>query len=181
MSQGSSIDKLTVYHGTTSLFNTIDVSLGKPYKDFGQGFYVTENYTHARNLAIRNKRLEQERGNKACSAYVYSYTLDMVKATNFSIKEFTVADLEWMRFVLANRSFRGKSHHYDIVIGPTANDDTSLVLKSYFSGLYGDVESERALTVALDMIEAENLPSQVYFGTNEATVSLAQKGAVRKV
>jgi hypothetical protein len=181
MSQQNNTDKLIVYHGTTSLIDTIDVALGKPYKDFGRGFYVTENYAHAQNLAIRNKRLEQERGNKKCPAYVYTYVLDMIKANDFAIKKFAVADLEWMRFVLANRSVREKNHQYDIVIGATANDDTSLVLKSYFSGLYGDVESERVLTLALDMIEAENLPSQIYFGTNEATECLAQKGAVRKV
>ena len=181
MSQKNCTDKLIVYHGTTSLFDTIDVALGKPYKDFGQGFYVTENYAHAQNLAIRNRRLEQERGNKKCSAYVYSYTLDMIKTTEFAIKEFLTADLEWMRFVLANRSVKGKSHNYDIVIGATANDDTSLVLKSYFSGLYGDIESERALMLALEMIEAENLPSQIYFGTNKATACLTQKGAVRRL
>jgi len=181
MSINNLADRLTVYHGTTSLINTINVAIGKPYKDFGRGFYVTEDFKHAKNLAIRNRRLEQERGIKECAAYVYTYTMDVLKAKEFAHKVFNVADLEWMRFVLGNRSVRGKNHNYDIVIGPTANDDTSLVLKSYFSGLYGDVESERALTLALDMIEAENLPSQIYFGSNEATVCLTQKGSVRKV
>jgi hypothetical protein len=55
------------------------------------------------------------------------------------------------------------------------------VLKSYFSGLYGSVDSERALTIALEMIEAENLPPQIYFGSNSAIDCLKQKGAVRKV
>jgi hypothetical protein len=52
---------IVVYHGSTSLIETIDVSKGKPYKDFGRGFYVTQDYTHAKNLAARNKRLELER------------------------------------------------------------------------------------------------------------------------
>ena len=92
-----------------------------------------------------------------------------------------MANLDWMRFVLANRRVRGRSHTYDIVIGPTANDDTSLVLKSYFGGLYGDVESERALRTALDLIEAENLPVQIYFGSNSSIICLKQKGTVRRV
>jgi len=174
-------DSLIVYHGTTSLIDTIDINIGKPYKDFGRGFYVTENFIHAKNLAVRNKHFEQERGNKEAAAYVYTYLMDVVMAKDFSFKVFSVADLEWMRFVLSNRSVREKSHKYDIIIGPTANDDTSLVLKSYFSGLYGDVDSDQALMLALDMIEAENLPSQIYFGSNEATSCLSQKGSVRKV
>ena len=172
---------LTVYHGTTSLIEEINVEKGKPYKDFGRGFYVTENYSHAKNLAVRNKRLEQELGVQDCAAYVYTYLLDMNKAQKFKMLEFEDANLDWMRFVLANRRVRSRSHDYDIVIGPTANDDTSIVLKSYFGGLYGDVDSEKALKLALDMIEAEKLPAQIYFGSNNAACCLTQKGTVRKV
>jgi len=172
---------ITVYHGTTSLIDAIDVDQGKPYKDFGRGFYVTQNYTHARNLAVRNKCFERERKGQESVAYVYAYALDMNKAQSYKILEFALADLDWLRFVLANRRVRGRSHNYDIVFGPTANDDTSLVLKSYFGGLYGDVDSERALRTALDMIESENLPAQIYFGSNRATACLEQKGTVRKV
>jgi len=181
MSVESISDVLTVYHGTTSLFDVIDVTKGKPYKDFGRGFYITENYIHAQSLAIRNKRLEQERYGRDSSAYVYTFSLDMEKVREFKILEFSVADLEWMRFVLANRNVRDRSHDYDIVTGPTADDDTSLVLKSYFGGLYGDVESEQALRLALDMIESEKLPAQIYFGSNDATQCLTQKGTVKRI
>jgi len=174
-------DILTVYHGTISLIGSVDVSKGKPYKDFGRGFYVTQDFAHAKNLANRNRLLEQERFKQKFSAYVYTYALDMNVVRTFHVKEFPAADIDWMRFVLSNRSVRDKNHSYDVVIGPTANDDTSLVLKSYFSGLYGDVDSERAITIALEMIEAENLPEQIYFGLNCALVSLSQKGSVRKI
>jgi len=172
---------LTVYHGTTSIIDVIDVKNGKPYKDFGRGFYVTEDLFHAQNLAVRNKHLEQERSGNKCSAYVYTYTLDMEKVYELNMKKFTVADLEWMRFVLSNRGVHDKSHNYDVVIGPTANDDTSIVLKSYFSGIYGDVNSDKALRLALEMIEADNLPEQIYFGSNKATVCLTKKGSVKRV
>ena len=39
-----------VYHGSTALFDAVDVNKGKPYKDFGRGFYVTENPNHPKNL-----------------------------------------------------------------------------------------------------------------------------------
>ena len=175
------MDILTVYHGTTSLIDVIDVSKGKPYKDFGQGFYVTQDLNHAKNLAMRNKVIETERQGKIVPAYTYTYSFDTSKLINFNTKIFDEADPEWMRFVLTNRSSRSKIHDYDIIIGPTANDDTSLVLKSYFNGLYGDIDSERALNFALEMIEAENLPEQIYFGSNKATVCLTQKGSARKL
>ena len=181
MSISDSPHDIIVYHGCTSLIETIDIDRGKPYKDFGRGFYVTQDFPHARNLAIRNKRLERERYGHECASYVYAYTFDIQKVPRLNIKEFTVADLDWIRFILSNRRIRERNHDYDIIIGPTANDDTSLVLKSYFSGLYGDVESERALTIALEMIEAENLPIQICFSSNSATACLTQKGTVRKV
>ena len=181
MQKHNNPDNLIVYHGTTHLIDSIDVEKWKPYKDFGRGFYVTQDFNHARNIAVRNKQLEKVQYGNDAASFVYSYDMDMKRAQSFSIKEFTEADLDWMRFVLNNRRISGKSHNYDIIIGPTANDDTSLVLKSYFSGLYGDIESDRALAIALEMIEAENLPYQIYFGTNIAIDCLAQRGKAKKV
>ena len=171
---------ILVYHGTTSLFDEIETSKGKPYKDFGRGFYVTRNYSHAANLAVRNKRLEQERFGRKCEAYVYTYEMDWERLSDFSVKEFTEADMSWMYFVLENRKTKECAHEYDIVIGPTADDDTSAVLKAYFGGFYGDVGSDTAITLALKMIEAEKLPPQIFFARNNATSILEQKGqAVR--
>ena len=67
---------IIVYHGSISLINTIDVTKGKPYKDFGRGFYVTESKSHASNLALRNKRIEKERYGKSCDALLYTYKMN---------------------------------------------------------------------------------------------------------
>ena len=171
----------TVYHGTTSLFDNIEVSMGKPYKDFGKGFFVTRTYSHAASIAQCNKRLELERFKRRCEAYVYTYEMDMEMLSRFNVKEFKEADMEWMQFVLDSRRSRERTHEYDIVIGPTAVDDTSTVLKAYFGGFYGDVGSDDAVLIALKMIEAEKLPPQVFFARNEATVILKQKGLVKRI
>ena len=47
---------ITLYHGTISEFNSIDVLKGKGYKDFGPGFYTTEVKGHAIKIANRNKK-----------------------------------------------------------------------------------------------------------------------------
>ena len=170
---------ITVYHGSTYLFETIDVAKGKPYKDFGRGFYVTENFNHAKTLAVRNKMIETAQYSRDTNAYVYIFEFDLTSTKkNFSVKEFKDADLAWMEFVLANRKVRERSHDYDVVLGPTANDDTSIVLKAYFSGLYGDIGSTGAIETALRLIEADKLPSQIYFANNSATKFLTQKGQV---
>ena len=168
-----------VYHGSTTLFDAIDVNKGKPYKDFGRGFYVTENPNHAKNLALRNKKIEAERYNRNVNAYLYTFEFDLISTKNeFDVREFKDADLIWMEFVLANRKVRDRSHSYDVVLGPTADDDTSIVLKAYFGGLYGNVGSRRALETALNLIEADKLPPQIYFANKSALKFLTRKGQV---
>ena len=170
-----------VYHGSTSLLDTIDVSKGKPYKDFGCGFYVTKSNRHARNIALRNKRLEIERFGRACEAYIYEYEMNMSGLPGFNVKEFVSADLNWVQFVLANRKARTRTHNFDIVIGPTANDDTMVVLNAYLDGLYGEIGDEEALKILLKNIEAEKLPGQIYFANNEAAALLIPKGPCEKL
>ena len=172
---------IVVYHGSISPIEKIDVAKGKPYKDFGRGFYVTKSKTHASNLALRNKRIEIERFGRPCEAYLHTYEMDMLKLTGFNVKEFPDADLEWIQFVLANRKVRDRTHDYDAIIGPTANDDTMVVINAYLDGLYGEVDSESALNMLLKNIEAENLPVQIYFSKNESTALLIQKGQVEKL
>ena len=171
---------ITVFHGSTTLFEEIDVTKGKPYKDFGRGFYVTRDLNHAKNLAVRNQRLEYRRHSRKVDLYIYTYDFDLQTAkTKCRIKDFVLADMEWFEFILANRKSKGCAHDFDIVLGPTADDDTSLVLKAYFAGIYGDVGSALAKETAIRLLEAENLPPQVFFATQFATQFLTRKGEVK--
>lgn len=173
---------ITVYHGSTYLFEKIDVEKGKPYKDFGRGFYVTENPNHAKSLALRNKQIEFERYNRHVDVYLHTFEFDLYESKKkFNVIEFKGADLIWMQFVLSNRKVRERAHTYDIVIGATADDDTSVVLKAYFGGLYGDIDSNEAITTALKLIEADKLPPQIYFANNESTKFLKRKGRAERI
>ena len=174
----SLIAKTIVYHGSTSILDRIEVDRGKPYKDFGRGFYVTKSRVHATNIAKRNKRIEKERYGKTCEAYLYTYEMNMKGLSGFRVKEFKVADIEWVQFVLANRKTRNRTHDYDVVIGPTANDDTMVVINAYLDGLYGDIGDDDTLRTLLRNIEAENLPGQIYFSSDEAAGLLIPKGQV---
>jgi len=169
---------IIVYHGSTTLIETIDVTKGKPYKDFGRGFYVTKSKTHASSLALRNRRIEKERYGRSCEAYLYTFEMNMSRLSGFIIKEFSSADFEWLQFVISNRRVRDRTHNYDVVIGPTANDDTMVVLNAYLDALYGEIGEEDSLLTLLKNIKADKLPGQVFFSSNEAARTLFQTGQV---
>lgn len=46
---------MILYHGTNMYFDKIDLSKCMPYKDFGQGFYLTNIREQAYDMAKRKK------------------------------------------------------------------------------------------------------------------------------
>jgi hypothetical protein len=156
---------ITLYHGSLCQFAEIDVLKGMNRKDSGKGFYATQTRIHAVDIAKRNQQIVYKRTKAMKEAYLYTYTLDTKMVENLNIKEFNSADLKWIKFILKNRNHSGKTHNFDIVAGPTADDDTNLVLNAYMGGLYGELGSDDALQLLIRNIEASNLPHQVFFGS----------------
>ena len=87
-----------------------------------------------------------------------------------NVKEFATADREWMRFIVLNRESKSKvqEHEYDIVIGPTANDNTRAAIQTIVPLTKGQVMSDRAIDALIALIEPDNLPGQFYIGTQRA-------------
>ncbi|MCL2010792.1 MAG: DUF3990 domain-containing protein [Synergistaceae bacterium] len=174
-------DILALYHGTTHDFKEIDVRRGKPFKDFGHGFYLTESYERARNIAIRNRRIEENRMRAMgyeteLPVFVYAYEFDLSEMNKLNVKRFNTADREWLRFIIANRMNRTRQHDYDIVIGPTANDDTRASIRTVMNAANGAIFSDTALNLLIEMLEPNNLPEQYYFGTSKAAAMLKLTG-----
>ena len=48
---------MILYHGSNVAIEEIDLSLCKPYKDFGKGFYLTDIRSQADDMASRRVRL----------------------------------------------------------------------------------------------------------------------------
>ncbi|MCL2814270.1 MAG: DUF3990 domain-containing protein [Oscillospiraceae bacterium] len=172
---------LALYHGTTHDFTEIDVMRGKPFKDFGQGFYLTEIYEHARNIAVRNRRIEENRlraiGDETkLSVFIHTYEIEIEAMNKLNVKRFETADREWLRFIIANRMNKTRQHEYDIVIGPTANDDTRTSIRAVMNAANGAILSNTALNLLIEMLEPNNLPKQYYFGTSKASVLLKFMG-----
>ena len=174
-------DILTLYHGTTHIFTDIDVLRGKPFKDFGQGFYLSEHYESARNIAERNRRIEESRlramGNEAeLPIFVYTYEFKLLEMNRLNVKHFASADREWLKFIVINRMNRTRQHDYDIVIGPTANDDTRTSIRTVMNAANGAILNDDALNLLIKMLEPNKLPQQYYFGTNKAAATLKLTG-----
>lgn len=48
---------MKLYHGTNIDFDVINLTKSNKYKDFGQGFYLTDIRSQAEELAIKKSRL----------------------------------------------------------------------------------------------------------------------------
>jgi len=179
---------IILYHGTIYEFDKIDVTKGKWNKDFGRGFYTSRDVRHAERLAIRNKFIEEERFalrgvKKSVTPWLCTYEFNLDNLAALSVKEFTVVDREWMRFVVLNRESRSKTkeHEYDIVIGPTANDNTRAAIQTVMPLTKGQVMTNKAIDALIALIEPENLPWQFFFGTQHAAdlLRLVERGIIR--
>jgi len=165
-----------LYHGTVSEIQHIDVNLGRGRKDFGKGFYMAVSKSQAIGMmhkkyreAVRRSRRKEK---NAFSEKLYEISLDEEYLSELDIKAFRAADLEWLDFILMCREKGGMPHNYDMVIGPTADDDTVLCLKAYWDGLYGTVGSESARKILLNNLETENLGIQYFVGKQEVADQL---------
>jgi hypothetical protein len=160
-----------LYHGSVSEIVRVDVTKGRDKKDFGKGFYIAVSKSQAVGMMHKKKREAVRRGRNKNSVdikeYLYEVKLDVEYANNLDIKVFEQADEEWLDFILMCREKGGVPHNHDIVIGPTADDDTMLCLRAYWSGLYGKVGTFEAKQILLNNLETENLGIQYFIGDQE--------------
>ena len=180
-----------LYHGSIFDFDDIDVNKGRGYKDFGRGFYTTAVASHAEKLALRNKAIAERRNvlldkSKDSSkripvvAYRYNYICSE-QFENLKVKIFEKADSEWLRFIIENRLSKDSVHDYDIVIGPTADAETTTIINEYFDELKESGYAEEICQKVIDELKPENLPKQYFFRTKEAIQTLKSDTIKRQV
>lgn len=149
---------MRLYHGSNEVISAIDISKGKKYKDFGQGFYTT----HIEEQAVLwSKRIAERYGG---NPVVTEFEFDLEKAhkEGLKIKIFEKPDKEWALFVMANRNREIDFHHdYDIVIGPVADDNMARLFGLYDMNII-DLEAVVAGLIYKD------LNSQYFFATEES-------------
>ena len=162
---------MIVYHGSSEIVKKPDVLHSYRALDFGKGFYMALSKTQAIGMMHKKYRevTKRMRNNKleGVSEKLYEIRLDLGYLNTLNVKLFDTADIDWLDFVLLCRSEGGIPHHYDVVIGPTADDNTILCLKAYWDGVYGRIGSTDAKRILLNNLEVENLGIQYYIGKQE--------------
>lgn len=140
------MDKLILYHGSSEIIKKPEYGKGKPYNDYGQGFYCTEHIELAKEWACT----EDTNG----FVNIYELDISVLKVLNLSSDEFTI--LHWLALLMKNRKVRISTpvmkrgtewlyqnflpdiKGYDAIIGYRADD-------SYFSFARSFVNNEISL------------------------------------
>jgi hypothetical protein len=100
--------------------------------DFDQGFYMTTDKAQSERFSeIVRKRYKQ--GIPTVS--VFEFDMETAEKT-LSIRRFQHPDADWFRFVVQNRRKAYQGDHFDIVVGPVANDDVMPTIQAYLSGFF---------------------------------------------
>lgn len=125
---------MKIYHGSANRIEKPEYGKGKPYNDYGLGFYCTEDIEMAKEWSCG----EDHDGFANC----YDFELSGLKVLNLNAPQYTI--LHWLTVLLKNRTFRltnpiakdAKEYlmenfhvptdQYDVIIGYRADD-------SYFS------------------------------------------------
>ena len=88
---------MKLYHGSNIEMITPDLSRSKPYKDFGQGFYLSADRNQAMRMA-EQKTLQMLCGTPIVSEFEFDERL--LSDKELSIKTFHNYSVEWARFVI---------------------------------------------------------------------------------
>lgn len=151
---------ITLYHGSNTAIQEIDLSMSKPDKDFGQGFYLTDIREQAEDMARRRVRILAT-GEPVVT--VFSFDDNILSRTVLNVKRFEIPSEEWALFILKNRhaSMQHFHHDYDIIVGPVADDGVAYQLDRYERGMI-------TLATLVEELQYKHLSRQYYFGTERS-------------
>ena len=111
---------MELYHASKEIVRYPEIRKAKYTKDFSWGFYCTNNMEQAIRWANRGM------GEPIINYYEYKPN------KNLNILKFSEISDEWLDFIAKCRS--GKTHIYDIVEGPMADDTIYNYLQNYLDG-----------------------------------------------
>ena len=128
---------MILYHGSNVEVNEIDLSICKPFRDFGKGFYLTDIRPQAESMEKRTARIKG--GNPVLN--VFEIDDAFMTKSELCIKDFSaIPTEEWALFVMNNRNRHfsdlknqlcNQDNKYDIVHGPVANDAMAVLFQQY--------------------------------------------------
>jgi len=120
---------MILFHGSNMEIEQIDLSVSKPNKDFGKGFYLSDSESQAREMAVFKSM--QLGGVPIVTKFEFDEKV--MEEETLRIKVFENYSEEWSDFVFANREGLS-SENYDIVYGPIANDKVGIQIRRLKDG-----------------------------------------------
>lgn len=156
---------MKLYHGSNMRVTEPDLRRSKPFKDFGQGFYLSAVEQQAKDQAF-SKVDQMKSGQAIVNEYLFDETL--MTCGELKVKVFEDYSVEWAEFVLMNRDRKivQPSHDYDIVYGPIADDGVNYQLRRYWGGVI-------TLPKLIEELKyAKGITFQYFFGTERALKTL---------
>lgn len=153
---------MKLYHGSDVEITAVDLSLSQMNKDFGRGFYLSDDLQQAKNFA-RYKADKPRSVTKTPVVTAFSFDEDFFYNGKLKVLRFTGYTLEWVQFIKANRQARNQE--YDIVIGPIANDD---VRTQFVKHMLGEISEEELM----ESLKWKKCTYQYCFISEEAVSSL---------
>lgn len=128
-------DRIQLFHTGFFEIKEPDIYYGRRNADFGQGFYLTDDYEFSRRWAKERADFD---------TIVNSYELD---TTGLKIKRLE-RNVDWFTFIYNNR--KGHSEileDIDVIIGPIANDTIYDVFGIPTSGMLSNADSLELLLI----------------------------------
>ena len=168
---------MILYHGSNLEIDQIDLAKCRPYKDFGQGFYLTDLQDQSMRMAERVARIY---GGEPVVTF-FEADVDAMIKSDLSVRVFNNPDISWATFVMNNRShtYTAKNsnecnleNQYDLVIGPVANDDMALLFRQFEEGYISIEILTREMTF-------KQLTKQYSFHTPRAILYLRKAGVLK--
>ena len=169
---------ITVYHGSDHVIERPQYGLGKPYNDYGLGFYCTEQRDMAMEWAVGYRR----------NGYVNAYELDTEGLDVLNLNDGSTGILGWLAVLLENREFDVPSglaleakeyllsrflpdyRDRDVIVGYRADD-------SYFSFAQDFINGTISLRQLARAMHLGKLGEQVVIKSRLAFSLLRFKGA----
>lgn len=161
---------MLLYHGSNVQISKIDLSNSKPNKDFGSGFYLSDNFEQAMEMA----KFKSEVFGGIPTVMEYEFDESSAENSALKILRFLEYSKEWADFVFKNRTAESSEikNEYDIVIGPIANDKVGSQIRRLIEK---DIDFDTFLSRIKYM---KGLTLQYFFGTENALSFLKLKRSV---
>lgn len=102
-----------IYHGSKDIIKKPKYGYGKPYNDYGLGFYCTDSIEMAKEWAVSIDR----------DGYANIYDIDMSGLTILDLNDDNYCILHWLAVLLKNREFD--------VVSPLAAEAKEYILNTF--------------------------------------------------